>query len=86
MFASAGKAGREVNNSALLSSVSPIRDNRLEDEIDRRLIARAWRATTEPMERRAERFDTSATAAFGWLYIDRFREWQRHRGTPSFLS
>lgn len=52
---------------------------RMEDEIDRRLIAGKWREATEPQERRAWRYDTMKLAAFGWLYVDQFREWSRHR-------
>ena len=53
---------------------------RSEDFIDARLIALAWRRETEPLARRQDRYNTMKTAAHAWLYVDQFREWQRHRG------
>jgi hypothetical protein len=57
-------------------------ETRFEDEIDRDLIAASWRFLTEPTDRRALRYDTMANAAYGWLFIDMFAEWSRHRNEP----
>ena len=53
---------------------------RMNDEIDAAMIAAKWRQETEPAARRAWRYDTAKTAAFGYVVADAFREWSRHRG------
>jgi hypothetical protein len=55
-------------------------ETRSEDEIDRGLIAHSFRLLTQPPNRRALRYDTLANATYGWLYLDMFAEWSRHRG------
>jgi hypothetical protein len=57
-------------------------ETRTEDEIDRDLIAASWRLLTQPANRRALRYDTLANATYGWLFIDMFDEWSRHRNKP----
>ena len=54
-----------------------------EDKIDAEVIAWKWRGLTEPPARRALRYNVSAIAAHGWLYMDQFREWSRHRGAEA---
>jgi hypothetical protein len=56
-----------------------IEGTRTEDRIDDHVVARDWRAETEDPARRAWRYDTFKLAAFGWSYVDRYREWSRHR-------
>ena len=57
-------------------------ETRTEDLIDRDLIARSWRLLTEPANQRALRYNTLANATYGWLFIDMFAEWSRHRNDP----
>jgi hypothetical protein len=57
-------------------------ETRREDEIDRDLIAHSFRLLTEPQARRSQRYDTAANATYGWLFIDMFDEWNRHRNKP----
>ena len=56
---------------------------RNDDEIDAALIAWEWRRETESSARRPLRYNTAATAAFGWSQMDKFREWSRHRGAEA---
>ena len=57
-------------------------ETRTEDLIDRDLIAASFRLLTEPANRRSLRYDTAANATYGWLFIDMFDEWNRHRNKP----
>lgn len=65
-------------------SVSEEHFTRTEDKIDARWIADEWRRETEPAARRAGRYNTALTAYYGWIYMDRFREWSRHRGKEAW--
>jgi hypothetical protein len=60
--------------------------NRSDDKIDARWISYEWRQATEPPERRAMRYDTAKLAAYSWLYVDRYREWSRHRGAAAMFQ
>ena len=73
-----------MSPSERIYGVSSLQEGtRSDDKIDDALIAWSWREETEPTARRALRYDTSALAAFGWGYVDRFREWSRHRGSEA---
>ena len=65
------------------SRVSGENSSRFDDHIDDRLIGHKWRQETEPSDRRSWRHDTAKIAAYGWAYVDRFREWSRHRGAAA---
>jgi hypothetical protein len=67
------------------SRVSGENTSRTDDKIDARWIAYEWRQATEPPARRAMRYDTAKLAAYGWLYVDRYREWSRHRGAAAMF-
>jgi hypothetical protein len=69
-----------TREEAIYGGSGPQEDRpRSEDRVDALLIALRWRQLTEPPARRPDRYDTAKTAAFAWLYVDQYREWQRHR-------